>query len=56
VTHIFISHATANCAFVADLRRALGDVELPVWVDSRNLRGGARFQSEIKRPLSRLGR
>ena len=37
--HIFISHATADDAFVRDLRQALQSLGLSVWVDSRNLRG-----------------
>jgi hypothetical protein len=37
---IFISHATKDDAFVAELRQALELRGLTVWVDSRNLRGG----------------
>ncbi len=45
---IFISHASADDAFVAELRQALEAQRLLVWVDSRNLRGGAKLAPEIK--------
>lgn len=45
--HIFISHATADDAFVQALRQALERQQLTVWVDSRNLRGGNKLQPEI---------
>jgi hypothetical protein len=48
MSHIFISHATADDPFVADLRRALEGLGLPVWVDSRNLRGGSKLRPEIE--------
>jgi hypothetical protein len=41
--HIFISHATADDKFVRNLRQALEGLGLPVWVDSRNLRGGDKL-------------
>ena len=41
MSHIFISHATADDDFVAELRRALNDHDIAVWMDSRNLHGGA---------------
>jgi tetratricopeptide (TPR) repeat protein len=44
---IFISHATSDDAFVAQLRQALEDQGLSVWVDSRNMRGGAKLAPEI---------
>ena len=37
--HIFISHASKDDDFVKELRTALESHRLPVWVDSRNLRG-----------------
>jgi TIR domain len=40
--HIFISHASKDDEFVKGLRLALEGHQLPVWVDSRNLRGGAK--------------
>src|SRR6266545_7493451 len=44
---IFISHASGDDAFVAQLRQALEGQGLSVWVDSRNLRGGAKLAPEI---------
>ena len=40
---IFISHASKDDQFVKDLRQALEAQSLPVWVDSRNLRGGDKL-------------
>ncbi|MCL4862721.1 MAG: CHAT domain-containing protein, partial [Caldilineaceae bacterium] len=45
---IFISHATADDAFVRDLRLALEGLGHAVWVDSRNLRGGDLLAAEIE--------
>ena len=47
MAHIFISHATKDDEFVKQLRVALEARNLPVWVDSRNLRGGAKLAPEI---------
>jgi hypothetical protein len=44
---IFISHASKDDAFVKELREALESHSIPVWVDSRNLRGGAKLAPEI---------
>ena len=44
---VFISHATDDDAFVKELRRALEDQRVPVWVDSRNLRGGDALDPNI---------
>src|SRR4051812_9184346 len=52
MSHIFISHASADDAFVTELRTALEGHNLPVWVDSRNLRGGAKLQPEIERAIA----
>ena len=38
---VFISHATADDGFVAELRERLESFRIPVWVDSRSLRGGS---------------
>ena len=46
--HIFISHATADDAFTAELREKLEALHIPVWVDSRNLRGGNKLAPEIE--------
>src|SRR5882672_8210381 len=45
---IFISHATSDDAFVTQLRQALEGQGLRVWVDSRNMRGGAKLAPEIE--------
>jgi tetratricopeptide (TPR) repeat protein len=36
---VFISHTTADDAFVAELRKALELQKVPTWVDSREMRG-----------------
>ena len=46
--HIFISHASADDDFVKDLRTALEESGLSVWVDSRKLRGGDKLALEIQ--------
>lgn len=45
--HVFISHASKDDEFVKDLREALEGLSIPVWVDSRKLRGGAKLAPEI---------
>jgi hypothetical protein len=52
MSHIFISHATADDRFVAELRRALEAHKLSVWVDSRRLRGGAKLTTEIEEAIA----
>lgn len=47
-SHIFISHASADDAFVKQLREQLEAQGLKVWVDSRNLRGGDQLRPEIE--------
>jgi len=49
--HIFISHATKDDAFVKELRIALESLKLPVWVDSRDLRGGNKLKPEINKAI-----
>ncbi|MBU1725053.1 MAG: toll/interleukin-1 receptor domain-containing protein, partial [Gammaproteobacteria bacterium] len=49
--HIFISHATADDAFVKQLREKLELHHLNVWVDSRNLRGGDKLRPEIEEAI-----
>ena len=46
--HIFISHSSKDEEFVKNLREALEGQALTVWVDSRNLRGGAKLAREIE--------
>jgi len=53
--HIFISHATADDAFVRDLRQALESLGLSVWVDSRNLRGGDKLAGQVEQAIEEAG-
>lgn len=46
--HVFISHATKDDGFVKKLRQSLENCKIPVWVDSRNLRGGSKLEPEIE--------
>jgi hypothetical protein len=48
---IFISHATGDDAFVAQLRQVLEGQGLRVWIDSRNMRGGAKLAPEIAQAI-----
>ncbi len=48
---IFISHASADDAFVRRLRTYLEALGLPVWVDSRNLRGGDKLADGIEKAI-----
>ena len=48
---IFISHASKDDEFVKGLREALESHGIPVWVDSRNLRGGAKLAPEINEAI-----
>src|SRR5437016_11710631 len=51
-THpIFISHASADDAFVKELRRALEAHGLTTWVDSRELIGGNKLAPEIAQAI-----
>ena len=49
---IFISHASADDAFVAELRQRLEALQMPVWVDSRSLRNGSKLAPEIETAIS----
>jgi hypothetical protein len=48
---VFISHASADKTFVQQLREALEAQQHPVWVDSRNLRGGSVLNREIEQAI-----
>lgn len=48
---VFISHASADDGFVTELRQALENHDILVWVDSRELRGGNRLASEIEQAI-----
>ncbi len=53
---IFVSHASADDSFVAELRRELEARHLPVWVDSRTLRGGDKLGPKIERAIETASR
>lgn len=46
--HVFISHCSEDDPFVDELRRALAERDVTVWVDSHNLRGGDKLKPEIE--------
>ena len=48
---VFISHATKDDAFVKKLRTALESLNIPVWTDSRKLRGGDKLKPEIEKAI-----
>ena len=48
---VFISHASADDSFVRELRQALEALHIPVWVDSRNMRGGSKLALEIAQAI-----
>ncbi|MBI4553614.1 MAG: TIR domain-containing protein, partial [Candidatus Latescibacteria bacterium] len=48
---VFISHASKDDDFVQKLRLTLESRRISVWVDSRNLRGGAKLASEIEQAI-----
>src|SRR5712692_9888267 len=48
---VFISHASANDGFVAELRQVLESQGIPVWIDSRNLRGGDELATEVEQAI-----
>ena len=48
---VFVSHASADDVFVAQLRQALEKLGIPVWVDSRNLRGDDELATEIEQAI-----
>jgi hypothetical protein len=52
VSEVFISHTSADDDFVAELRQRLTAQSVPVWVDSRNLRGGDTLAPEIERAIT----
>lgn len=49
--HVFISHSNKDDAFVKALREALEGHGIPVWVDSRDLRGGSKLAPEIDQAI-----
>ncbi len=53
---IFLSHASADDSFVAELRRELEARQILVWVDSRKLRSGDKLKTEIKKAIETASR
>jgi hypothetical protein len=49
---IFISHTTADDNFVTDLRKALENQGLDVWIDSQDMRGGDTLKTEIESAIT----
>ena len=49
--HIFISHASADDAFVKELHTKLELHNLTVWADSRNLVAGNKLALEIEQAI-----
>ena len=48
---LFISHSSKDDTFVRELRMALADHDQDGWIDSRELRGGDRLWTEIKKAI-----
>jgi tetratricopeptide (TPR) repeat protein len=48
MAQLFLSHSSAEDGFVRELREALADLGQPVWIDSRQLKGGDPLESEIQ--------
>ena len=44
---LFLSHSSADDGFVRELRQELADMGQPVWIDSRQLKGGDPLWSDI---------
>src|SRR4051794_21655757 len=53
MSEVFISHLSADDAFVDELRRRLAAEGVPVWVDSRYLRGPGRLAPGIEQAITR---
>src|SRR6185503_14999594 len=51
MSNIFISHSSRDDDYVRDLRAALADHGLQVWIDSRELGGGDPLWSEIQKAI-----
>ena len=51
MTKLFISHSSADDAFVRDIRAALADHGQEGWIDSRELRGGDLLWPEIQKAI-----
>ncbi|MDZ4700231.1 MAG: tetratricopeptide repeat protein [Rhodothermales bacterium] len=51
MTNLFISHTTADDAFVRSLRSALADLGQAGWIDSREMRGGDPLWPEVQKAI-----
>lgn len=51
--HVFISHSSRDDAFVRELREALEGFGVEVWVDSRDMAGGAKLTPEVQGAIER---
>ena len=49
---LFISHSSQDDGLVRTLQQALGELYQDVWVDSRELHGGHRLETEIKKAIN----
>jgi hypothetical protein len=52
---VFVSYSTADDGFVRELGRALENLQQPVWIDSREVRGGALLWPEIQAAIGEAG-
>jgi hypothetical protein len=51
MTQLFISHSSQDDGFVRGLQQELADLGQDVWIDSREMRGGALLWPEIQRAI-----
>jgi tetratricopeptide (TPR) repeat protein len=52
---VFVSHSTADDGFVRELGRALGNLQQPVWIDSREVRGGDLLWPKVQAAIREAG-
>ncbi|MGZ4854013.1 MAG: TIR domain-containing protein [Candidatus Angelobacter sp.] len=52
---VFVSHTSADDGFVRQLQHALADLGQPVWIDSRELRGGDPLWPVIQEAIQAAG-
>ena len=52
---VFVSHSTADDGFVREMSRALENLQQPVWIDSREVRGGALLWPEVQAAIGGAG-
>jgi CHAT domain-containing protein/TIR domain-containing protein/AAA domain-containing protein len=52
---VFVSHSTADDGFVRELSRALENLQQPVWIDSREVRGGDLLWPKIQAAIREAG-